>query len=366
MTSREFLVSSRILFSFSSLFRMSTSESRRIEVLTGLFVFCGLLLLAGLILQFSSIKEAFRADYPIQVKFSDSEGLAKNSPVRYGGTRIGRVERLEAQLKEQDGIMVTVGQLVHLKVYQEFNIPQGAQISVGKEGLLGDSFVKITAPAPPIIGVLKPGDTIEGRTSGGLDALQEAANDVANETQKLLKQIRLSLVDLSSAISKLDRDILSEQNLTNLRESIQSLTQTLKKADQEVLSPENVAHLKQTLAQLDAASGHVALGSARLDSLMAKGEKAVDNFGLAATTFKESGSAFKKAAEATGKTVGEINYGSGLFNALIHDAELRNDFTALIANLKERGILFYKDTSDTRPAPIQPPLAPSRPGAKKP
>jgi phospholipid/cholesterol/gamma-HCH transport system substrate-binding protein len=336
----------------------TTSASSRTEILTGIFVFCGLALLAGLVLQFSNIKEAFRETYPLTVSFDDSGGLMTNGPVRFGGTRVGRVQEILPRIVTTNGISINTGVNVKVLIYKDYNIPQGALISLAKEGLLGDSYVSISPPAQPVIGILKAGDEIKGREAGGLDDLQETAQDVAKETQRLLGEIRTGLHDLNSAIGKLDREILSDTNLTHLRDSLTGLSNTMKKVDEQILSETNTEALKSSLRQLDTASANVAASSLKLDGLMNRAGTAIDQLGQGATTFKESGAAFKKAAESAGRTAGDINFGDGLFSALIHDAQLRQDFKNLIANLKERGIVFYKDKSAERGAPS--PLSPSQ------
>jgi phospholipid/cholesterol/gamma-HCH transport system substrate-binding protein len=330
---------------------------QKTEVYVGLFVFCGLLLLGGLILQFSNIEERFRKDYPIQVTFRDSGGLTKGSPVRFAGTLIGRVGAITPRIKDDSGVSITTGVIVHLRVYEGVNIPKGAKITIGKEGLLGDSYINIAAPMDPIVGVLEENDTIAGREGGGLDDLQEAANEISHQTQAVLEDIRKGLVDLSAAIKKLDAEVLSQANLDHLKKSIAGLDSAVQKIDTKLLDDNNSENLKKTLANMSQASENFARQSERLDAILTKGDAAMTKFGQATDSLKDGGRSFSKAAETAGRTVGDINTGKGLMSALIHDPELRYDFRNLIRNMREHGVLFYKDKSETRAREAAPPRA---------
>ncbi|MGI8603451.1 MAG: MlaD family protein [Verrucomicrobiales bacterium] len=332
------------------------------EVLVGLFVFCGLLLLGGLILQFSNIKEVLRKDYPLKVTFRDSGGITEGSPIRYSGSKIGRVSDITPQEKVDGDIRIRTGVVVHLEIYEKVRIPKGAKVTIGKEGLLGDAYISIEPPVDPIIGVLEPNETIAGREGGGLGDLQDAATEISQKTQAALEEIRKGLVDLNNAIRKLDSDVLSEENTTHFKKTLADMNSAVEKIDARILDDENTANLKKTLANMTSASDKIAAQSARLDGIMDKGETAMTKFGQAGDSMKEGARSFSKAAETAGKTVGDMNHGKGLMSALIHDPELRGDFKNLISNLKERGVLFYKDKSEQRARVAQPPAAPPRAG----
>jgi ABC-type transporter Mla subunit MlaD len=343
-------------------------SNQKTNVLVGLFVLCGLLLLGGLILQFSNIRQVFQKVYPIHVTFRDSGGLVEGSPVRYSGTYVGRVAGISPLIEDKDGIPLTVGVIVHLDIHEGVNVPQGSRITVLKEGLLGDSYINITPPMDPIIGVLTEGETIAGRSGGTLDDLQEAANEISQKTQIVLEDIRKGLVNLDNAIKKIDADILSQENRDHFKQTLASLDHTVQKLDTQVFDDENNANLKKTLTNLGTASENIAATSERLDEILGKGEEAMKSFSEAADTFKQGGREFATAAGKAGKTVSDINSGAGLMSALIHDAELRSDFKNLIANLRERGVLFYKDKSDERARrpPEQPAPRSTRPPAPSP
>lgn len=319
-------------------------DSKRTEILVGFFLFSGLLLLGGLILRFTQIRESFQERDVYYVTFKDTSGLTSASPVRLGGRQIGRVAKTP-ELRTDGTVVVT------LDIVRDprHRIPKGARLGIGKEGLLGDAYVGVTPPEPPIIGYLTPGDTIQGFEAGGLDSLQTAANEISEQTQIVLKDIRAGLKDLNGAITKIDRDVLAEENLNNLKKTLAGLNDVVTRVDQKILDEENAGNVRKTLAKLAETSERLAEESGKIDGLIAKGDAAFTKFGKAADSIGGAGDAFRKAAGDAGKTVGSINHGDGLMTALLHDPQLRYDFKNLVANMRERGVLFYKDKSNERP-----------------
>lgn len=334
-------------------------NTKRTEILVGLFLLFGMVLLGGLILRFSSIRERFRERDRFTVTFSDASGLSVGAPVRLGGTTIGRVDRaprLNASGK--------VG--VEITVYRDDQnrIPRGSRFTIAKEGLLGDSYIAITRPEEAAAGFHEPGDTLAGSSSTGLDTLQESAGKISAEVETLVKELRQGVKDFDVAVARLNAEVLSSDNTENVKSSLASLNSALKKFDEQVLSPENTAAVKETLTSLRTTGDTLAQQVKKLDPLIAKGDAAMTTFGEAATTFKQSGTAFTKAAEKAGRTFGEASDGDGLLAAILNDPKLKDDFKALISNMRARGVIFYKDqepSGEGSPAPRRAPFQPSRP-----
>jgi phospholipid/cholesterol/gamma-HCH transport system substrate-binding protein len=335
-------------------------EAKNTELLVGLFVIFGLLLLAGLILRFSSIRERLRDRDRYTIVFVDASGISVAAPVRLGGTRIGTVSK--APLLAPDGKVN-----VEIQVFRDpkNRIPVGSRVTIAKEGLLGDSYVSISRPSDVSEGYYEPGALITGSEAPGLDALQEAAGKISTDVQEVLKDLRVGIKDFNASLAKLNEQILGPENTESLKKSIASLNQSLNKLDTKVLTEENTAHLKATLANLDTTSETLATQSKRIEPLLVRGDAAMTKLGQAADSFKETGTAFKRAADKAGQTFGDVSNGNGLLTALLQDPKLRDDFKALVANLRSRGVLFYKDKSDTpAPAPARRSAPPARSGPR--
>jgi hypothetical protein len=95
---------------------------------------------------------------------------------------------------------------------------------------------------------------------------------------------------------------------------------------------------------------------------MGKVDKAMDSLGPGLRGVESATTSLKQAAVAMEGLLKDARTGDGLMNALLHDEGLRRDFTALVANLKQHGVLFYKDKEGKEKAA---PAVPSgRPGTK--
>ncbi len=337
-------------------------ENKRTEILVGAFLLFGMLLLAGLIVRFSSLREFFRDSDRYSLLFDDSSGLTMTAPVRLGGSRIGNVAKAPRLTPEGRSI-------IDISVYRDerFRIPRGSRIIIAKEGLLGDAYISIERPRDVSGGFYEPGETIEGSSTTGLDALQESAGKISVDVAELVKELREGTQKFNAAIARFDTQVLSQENTDSIKNSLTSLNQALTKLDEQVLSQENTANIKDTISSLRATSESLAKQAERIEPLLAKGDAAMAKFGQAADSFKETGSAFKSAAEKAGKTFGEASDGDGLLAAILNDPQLRDDFKSLIANLRSRGVIFYKDrpkedesSGPSRRAPIVPPRPPGR------
>ena len=331
-------------------------ESKRTEILVGLFLLFGMLLLGALILRFSSIREQFRERDRFTLLFNDASGLSLGAPVRLGGTSIGRVTQTP-RLSPSGKVSVQI------TVYRddENRIPKGSRLTIAKEGLLGDSYIAITRPEEAKDGYHEPGETLVGSVTTGLDTLQESAGKISVDIEELVKELRLGVKNFDAAIGRLHNEVLSTENTENVKASLASLKSALKKMDENVLSPENTASVRDTLTSLRAASETLEGQVKKLDPILAKGETAMTTFGETADSFKQTGVAFTKAAEKAGKVFGEASDGAGLLPALLNDPVLRDDAKALVANLRSRGFLFYKNPPSEKPASAAPLTAPRRP-----
>ena len=68
-------------------------RDKKTELLVGMFLTLGLVMLGLLILQFGSIRELFKSSYAISVALPDGSGIREGSPVMLGGSRIGKVSK---------------------------------------------------------------------------------------------------------------------------------------------------------------------------------------------------------------------------------------------------------------------------------
>ena len=317
--------------------------SNRTTFIAGLFVLGGLVLIGTLIFQFGTLRHRLREPYVLYANFLDAQNLIKGAPVKRAGATIGQVVSSPKLVDGLKGVQVT------LEVYPEFQIPLGSPLKINSVGLMGDSVIDVGQPLPELLTgeYFKPGTVINGTGSPDLSA---TATRITDEIMVVIRDLRNGLRDLNVTVSKLNSGVISEENLNNFSAALRELRESIHKVDQDVLSDANVTAVKEALAafkdamaKVDKASGRADGVVAKADSALAKVDKAMDNLGPALKGAEGATVNLKQAATSLEGLLKDARTGKGLMNALLNDAGLRQDFSALIANLKSRGILFYKD-----------------------
>ena len=72
----------------------------------------------------------------------------------------------------------------------------------------------------------------------------------------------------------------------------------------------------------------------------------------------------KKAATALEELLKEARTGDGLLHAMLNDPVFKKDITTLAANLRARGILWYKDKEGKEKDAAPPAPRPKPPGSR--
>jgi len=176
-------------------------KTSKYEVKVGLFVFLGLALLAGLLLQFSKGTTFFRHTYEILLRASNVGGLKKKASVLMSGVQVGTVHDIKLGPEGTNVTMV-------LRIYGEYVIHQDARFVIEQSGFLGDNYVAILPTE-------NKGDILHDHDTATADApfnLQEVARSAGG----FLKRIDETANRLNDAIADVRRLVLNEQTLTNL------------------------------------------------------------------------------------------------------------------------------------------------------
>ena len=266
-------------------------HERGLEFKVGIFVFIGCAALAGLVMKFGKLGEGIKTYYELTVRFEDASGLLTNSDVLLGGAKIGRVAGGPRLISDKPGVAVP------LRIYDYVKLPLGSKFSVGSSGLLGDRFVTVTPPSGPPSGYIPKGTLIDGTRESGLDDLTRHGNQLVG--------------DLRTTVKKLNEETLSTQNLENL---------------------------KSTMEHLNQATSSLAESSKKLDGV-------IEQAGSTMTSAKQAADNLQNAITDRRKVLRNAMQGKGLVAALLNDQALANDLHSLITNLREHGVLFYRDSA---------------------
>lgn len=333
---------------------------QRTELLVGIFIFFGLLLLTWLILYFGNQGEKFDSVYTIQVAFEDAGGVGKGTPVKLAGAVVGQVNgppTLEPTLMPKVRVPIEIN--------GDRRLPTNTLFRVESATVLGDKIIIIKIPENPSGAFLAHGDVIAGAGPGGLDALQADAVAIAGDTRALMSSARATLKSFDAALG-------------DIRSITTQLDQTVSQLNSGVLSDRNIASLQRTLANVEDASVGARNASgdlkpvladarttmAKINSLAERAEgtfatldRELANVGPALQEAPETLRAIRRTADKAegavteaektfakaNDTLDSLNNDDGLLGTLTSDAAVTSDTKTFVRNLRRHGILGYKD-----------------------
>lgn len=321
-------------------------RDKKTELLVGLFLLIGLLMLGLLILQFGSVRELFKTTYEISVTFPDGTGIKEGTPIMLGGSKIGKVPRKPVLNETFNGVIIP------LEIYHHIKIPSDAKFSIGTSGLLGDSYIEIRPTGMATTTYVEAGAKLKGSPSGGLGALQNSAEEISKKVDLAIEDLRGVMADLKITVKKVNEGALSDKGVADFNSSLSHLNSVMTRLDEKTLSDETSRDVKEAVASFKDAARSLKDSIEKLNPAFTKVEGVVTKLDVvvtkADTVMVSANDAMKsidESADALGKAARDIQKGQGLLPALIHDATLKQDFKMLISNMRERGILFYKDAA---------------------
>jgi len=280
-------------------------RSRGLEFKVGLFVFVGLAVLAALVVQFGRVGEGLKTYYGLSVQFPDASGLLKSSDVLMAGAKIGRVAGGPRLAREGQGVVVP------LRIYDHVKIPVGSKFSVGSSGLLGDRFVMVTMPPGRPTSFLGPDAQIAGTRETGMDDLTREGGLLVND----------------------------------LRTAVQNINGTVTRLNEQALSPTNMENLKSSIDRLNQATGNLAQSSGKIDGVIEKAGATMESSKKAADDVQLAIADARKTIQAMTDLMRDAKSGNGMLATLLSNQEVANDLKALISNLRDHGVLFYRDSA---------------------
>ena len=331
------------------------ANAKKNELLVGLFLLVGLAVLGGLIIRFGALSDSFKESYPLTVTFADASGITEGAPVKLGGATVGRVSKTPELNDNFTGV------IVHLGIYTGLHIPENSEFRVGSSGLMGDALIEILPPEKLTGRAIVAGARIDGTKTAGLSGITASAQDVAKKTQVVLGDIQIAVHELTRAVDKVNDGFLTEKNMQSFSSSLDSLGKTIDRLDTKVLSDENIEDLRGTVADLRETGRNLKDGSAKFGPFIDKLDPVVADVRNAATKLETTFESLDTTAKDISVAVKTATKGDGLIAALLNDSELKTNLRLFAANLKEHGILRYKDdamvardgsvvTSDGRPS----------------
>lgn len=328
------------------------APKKRTETLVGLFIFTGFLLLGGLILQFGSFRERLVGHYELTITFDDASGVIKGSEVRMGGARIGRVSSLP---ELTDDVRVEVD----VSIVDKIRIPRNSQFFVESATLLGDKLIVVYPPEERTGAFIEPGSEVDGGGLTGLEALQNNAQKLSVDALRIIRQagdtfakidtavteIRAASTELSGATTKINGSLLSDANLQRFDEILKNLSSAAGRWNAAS------SEIEPTLHDARNAIASIKTAAAGARTTLESADRAIADIKPALNRIPEAVDEFTGTAKKTGDALDRIKNGEGLLGALASDNEVAVDIKSFVRNLKDYGILRYKNPEPENAAP---------------
>jgi phospholipid/cholesterol/gamma-HCH transport system substrate-binding protein len=312
-------------------------SEKRFAGRVGLFVFIGIVLIGALMLNFSRGVGTFKSKYELAMRTRSVAGLKPRSPVFLSGVQIGNVKSVD--LDES-----TKSVIVRLRILKNHSIRKDARFVIEQIGVLGDQFV-IIYPGSPEAPFLQDGDEVQGDEPFNLQ-------EVARSTSDLLKRFDQLGATVQEAITRVNRQVLDAQTLSNLSSTIGNFE---KASDGARILIDNASALVTNNAPVFALSlSNLLAFSSRLEKV------AMDVQETIVTNRVELNESMKNLRDSTAslkQMTAEMQSGKGLVGGLLKDEELRSqvsvtvsNLSMLSSNLNRFGLLYKpKQTKSTAP-----------------
>lgn len=285
----------------------------RLEWKVGLFVFVGLVFLAGLLIQFSKGMTLFQPAHSIFLHAPNVGGLKTRASVLMSGVEVGKVGALALA---PDGKSVTIT----LRIYSKFPIHKDARFVIEQSGFLGDQYVAIlpTTNAGPVF--INGG---HAKAEAPFD-LQEVARSAAG----FIVRVDETVQRLNGMIADVHQHVLNQQTLTNFATAVSNLRLASERILTTVdnlngLVTTNGPAIAQSASNLVVFSGQMNQFAGSLCGVVATNQTAV----AAAVKNVESSTATLKGL------LEDVQAGKGLVGTLIKNEPLAVEVSLVASNL---------------------------------
>jgi phospholipid/cholesterol/gamma-HCH transport system substrate-binding protein len=207
---------------------MSNKQNKR-AVLTGFFVFIGILFLVAGILMIGNINETFKRKMEIVSLFDDVSGLQQGNNVWFSGVKIGTVSSLHFYDKSQ----VEVRMKIETKAQQY--IRRDAMVKIGTDGLIGNKILVIyggTAASDEV----QQGDTLKVEKTFSSDDMINTLQENNKNLLAITKDFKTISKKLAAGDGTIGKFLNDDAVYANINASTASLRSASAKADQLVSS----------------------------------------------------------------------------------------------------------------------------------
>jgi len=210
--------------------------SKSEQAMVGLFVLIAAGVLIATVFALSGAFGGSTASYRAYFPFAG--GLEPGASVRYaGGPKVGRVEKLQLDPKDNSRIEIT------FSVRPGWPVKTDSHVKIMSLSPLGDNHLELV-PGTDKAALAPVGTTLQAEPYVDFNALTAKINDLAPRAQQLLTTLNDRATELKVTVDRVN-DLLNDQNRANLAGTL---------AETRGMIAENRASVKSTVQHLSSAS----------------------------------------------------------------------------------------------------------------
>ena len=211
-------------------------QSKSEQAMVGLFVLIAAAVLIATVFALSGAFGGSAATYRAYFPFAG--GLEPGASVRYaGGPKVGRVEKLQLDPKDNSRIEIT------FSVRPGWPVKTDSHVKIMSMSPLGDNHLEVV-PGTEKAALAPAGTALQSEPYVDFNALTAKINDLAPRAQQLLTTLNDRATELKVTVERVN-DLLSDQNRANLAGTL---------AETRGMIAENRAPVKSTVQHLNSAS----------------------------------------------------------------------------------------------------------------
>jgi phospholipid/cholesterol/gamma-HCH transport system substrate-binding protein len=280
------------------------------EIKVGLFVFLGFAGAALIIFLIGDNRSLFDPKVQYHAQFADVQGVKPGSTVRMGGVDIGSVSKV-AYPEDPGQTLIDVS--MNIVKREAPRIKASSRASIAAKGLLGDKMVTIS-PARADEAQIPPGGLVPS-------APAEDFTQILSQVGSITESARGVLSNLETATGT----IAEGEFRDDLRQGVHALSEILIALDSKEGYLGRLLHDRAEAERLSSMVANLERTSARLDSVLAGVDQAIDRVnagpGLAHEVIYGDSKAvaqFGAAADEVAKTLAGVREGNGLARGLLY------------------------------------------------
>lgn len=312
------------------------------DILIGITALIGIAGLAAMLLAFGDISLSQANRYRVTLLLDSAGGLARSSPVRLNGVRVGQIADIRNTPDPRDGVEVL------LDLNEGTRVPRDARIEFDR-GFVGDTALSLVIPrerpaADP--GFLQPGDTLTGSGSSFLDAIGGMLNDRLKSLDEAAASFK-KLSDTYVRVGEKAEELLEPRTLADVQQGKPAnLMSTLARIDaaagearawlgDETMRRDAQAAISKAADLFNRAGELVDAWTKAATSLTENGDRISDNLDTATRDFAALTRGMGEAINEIRAIVGKINAGEGTVGQLISNPDLYNSLSDAAKRLEK-------------------------------